>query len=162
MKNLFIAILLFLTAGVAFAQNPLWVGESQLNLGVGFTNYGAPVYAGIDYGLGRDVSLGGEVSYKRYREDSWNHNVIGISGNLNYHFNYILQIPSDWDLYAGANVGFYIVNSPNNYPGSYKSELGLGAQFGMRYFFTDAFGVNLEAGGGNAFAGGKIGITLKL
>lgn len=166
MKHIFWTVILLFSVAVVFAQSPLTPGETQFNLGVGFSNFGSPVYAGLDFGLGRDVSLGAEVSYKRYREsysdNRWNHNVIGVSGNLNYHFNYILQIPSDWDFYAGVNVGFYVVNSPNNYPGSYKSELGLGGQLGMRYFFTNSFGVNLEVGGGNAFAGGKIGVTLKL
>jgi len=88
--------------------------------------------------------------------------VVGISGNVNYHFNNLLSIPYNWDLYAGLNVGYYIWNSPNDYDGDHHSSLGLGAQIGGRYYFTESFGVNLEFGGGNAFSGGKVGISLKI
>jgi outer membrane immunogenic protein len=50
---------------------------------------------------------------------------------------------------------------PNDYPGSHTSGVGLGAQLGGRYYFSDKFGINLEVGGGNAFSGGKFGISVK-
>jgi len=40
--------------------------------------------------------------------------------------------------------------------------LGIGGQIGGRYYFTEKFGVNLEFGGGNAYSGGKLGISIKL
>jgi len=40
--------------------------------------------------------------------------------------------------------------------------MGRGAQIGGRYYFTQKVGINLELGGGNAFSGGKIGLTFKL
>ena len=71
----------------------------------------------------------------------------------------MLNIPSNWDFYAGLNVGFYSWSSPNGYPGDGDSGVGLGIQIGGRYFITDKFGLNLEVGGGNAFSGGKFGVT---
>jgi len=106
------------------------------------------------------------LSYRSYSDKiggtKWKHSIIGISGNGNYHFNRVLNIPSPWDFYAGLNLGFYVWSSPNDYVGSHSSGLGLGGQIGGRYYFSDNFGVNLEFGGGNAFGGGKVGITLKL
>jgi hypothetical protein len=67
-----------------------------------------------------------------------------------------------WDIYAGVNVGFYVWNSPDRYTGSHSSGLGLGGQLGVRYFFTNSIGLNLEFGGGNAFNGGKIGLSFRL
>jgi hypothetical protein len=87
---------------------------------------------------------------------------MGFSGNGNYHFNEIFQIPRRWDLYAGLNVGFYAWTSPDGYNGSHSSGLGLGAQVGGRFFLTPRVGLNLEFGGGNAFSGGKIGLTIKM
>ena len=87
--------------------------------------------------------------------------ITGISGNGNYHFNRILGIPSNWDFYAGLNLGFYVWNSSSDYPGDHNSGLGLGAQVGGRYYFNNKFGLNLEFGGGNAFDGGKIGVSIK-
>jgi hypothetical protein len=73
-----------------------------------------------------------------------------------------LNIPSTWDFYAGLNLGFYYWNSRNDYPGNSRSGIGLGAQIGGRYYFTNKIGLNLELGGGNAFSGGKVGISIRL
>lgn len=166
MKKLLLAISLLVVLGAVFAQSPVASSRSQINAGIGFSDWGVPVYIGFDLGIGRDVSLGGEFSYRSYREKyhqhDWDHSVIGISGNLNYHFNYILNLDREWDPYAGINIGYYIVNEPDNYPGSYHSQVGLGAQIGVRYYFTETVGVNLEFGGGNAFSGGKLGLSIKL
>jgi hypothetical protein len=40
--------------------------------------------------------------------------------------------------------------------------VGLGAQIGGRYYLSDKVGLNLEFGGGNAFSGGKFGVSIKL
>jgi hypothetical protein len=164
-KQILTFILVFATIAI-FAQSPLLKGKSQINAGVGFSTWGVPVYLGFDYGVHPDISLGAELSYRGYndkwREHNYKHSVIGFLGNANYHFNTILNIPSNWDFYAGLNIGFYSWNSPNDYEGSHTSGLGLGAQIGGRYFFSDKVGVNLEFGGGNAFSGGKFGLTIKL
>ena len=166
MKKGLLTITLILAAVAVFAQSPLAIGQKQINAGVGFSSWGIPVYLGLDFGVHEDISVGGQLSFNSYRtKDSgvnYNHTIIGISGNGNYHFNRILNIPRDWDFYAGLNIGFYIWNSPDDYPGSHTSGLGLGAQIGGRYFFSDVFGLNLEFGGGNAFSGGKFGISYKL
>jgi outer membrane immunogenic protein len=147
-------------------QYALAEGSSQLNAGLGFSTWGAPVFIGFDYGIDQDVSLGAEVSFRSYRErwqgDRYAHRIIGISGNGNYHFNSILEIPQEWDVYAGVNVGFYIWSSDERYGGSRSSGLGLGAQVGGRYYFSEKFAVNMEFGSGNAFSGGKVGITVKI
>jgi hypothetical protein len=146
------------------AQSPLQNGKVQLNAGLGFSGWGVPVYAGLDFGVSRDITLGFEGSFRDYRqtynETHYKSSIFGISGNGNYHFNRLLHIPGKWDFYAGANVGFYGWSTPNGYPGTGDSGLGLGLQIGGRYFITRNFGLNLEFGGGNAFSGGKFGITL--
>jgi len=166
MKKILLTSVLIIAVAAIFATSPLASSRSQINAGFGFSGWGVPVYLGLDLGLGRDVTIGGEVSFRSYREDyhgdRWNHSVIGISGNLNYHFTHLLNIATVWDPYAGINVGYYIVDLPDNYPGSYKSQLGLGGQFGIRYYITNSVGVNLEFGGGNAFSGGKLGLSFKL
>jgi outer membrane immunogenic protein len=166
MKNTFIIILIIVAAGAIYAQNPVAQGQTQFNAGVGFSNWGVPVYVGLDFGVHKDFTLGGELSHNSYHENHqnnhYNHSIIGISGNGNYHFNHVLNIPRNWDFYAGLNLGFYIWNSPEDYEGEHDSGLGLGAQIGGRYYFSESFGVNLELGGGNAFSGGKFGISVKL
>jgi hypothetical protein len=166
MKKL-LAVITFCTAAIfTHAQSPLPVGSSQLNVGLGLSEWGVPFYLGIDYSVHPDITIGGEFSYRSYNDHynglSYNHNIYGFSGNGNYHFNTALDIPQNWDFYAGLNLGFYAWSSPSDYNGSHSSGLGLGAQIGGRYYFTRTAGVNLEFGGGNAFSGGKIGFTFKL
>jgi outer membrane immunogenic protein len=159
-------VLLFIASTASYAQNPVAKGQSQINIGVGLSSWGIPFYIGLDHGIHKDVTLGGELSFRtyndRYNSYKYNHSVIGISGNVNYHFNSLLNIPSNWDFYAGLNIGFYYWNSAKDYKGRYSSGLGIGGQIGGRYYFTDRFGLNLEFGGGNAFSGGKFGISIKL
>ena len=164
--NNYILVACLALSSMLFAQSPIEKGQAQINAGFGLSNYGFPVYAGFDYGVHPDISVGAEVSYRSYHEDYFNSNydfsIIGISGNCNYHFNRVLNIPNKFDVYGGASVGFYIWNSPSGYGGNRASGLGLGLQIGGRYYFNDRIGVNLELGGGNATSGAKIGVSIKL
>ncbi len=166
MKKIFLVMVMIFALGKVFGSNALANGQSQFNAGVGFSSWGVPVYIGLDYGVHRNVTLGGEVSFQsyqdKYNDNKYDHSIIGISGNGNYHFNNVLDIPSNWDFYAGLGIGFYIWNSPDEYDGSHTSGLGVSGQLGGRYYFSEKFGVNLEFGGGNVISGGKFGITLKL
>ena len=166
MKKLLLLSTFVLIAGFAFSQNPMPVGKSQLNLGVGLSGWGVPIYIGLDHGVHKNITIGAEVSFRSYNEkwrnNRYRHNITGISGNANYHFNNALEISKKWDLYAGLNLGFYVWTSPDNYDGNNNSGLGLGAQIGTRYYLSNKVGLNLEFGGGNAFTGGKFGVTIKL
>jgi hypothetical protein len=166
MKKLILVATFAFVSIVAFSQSPIAVGSNQLNVGVGLSEWGVPVYIGLDHGISRDLTLGAEFSYRSYNE-KWNnnkydHNIMGFSGNLNYHFNSLLSIPHQWDVYVGPNLGFYVWDSPSDYNGNESSGLGLGAQLGFRYFLSDKIALNLELGSGNAFSGGKFGLTFKL
>jgi hypothetical protein len=165
MNKIILSIIILLCASTILAQSPLPKGMNQFNAGVGLSSWGIPVYVGFDHSVHNNVSIGGELSYRDY-DDHWksysyHHSVIGISGNVNYHFNQILRIPRDWDIYAGLNLGFYIWNSPNDYEGDHTSGLDLGGQVGVRYYFSRSTGINFEFGGGNAFSGGKVGISYR-
>lgn len=166
MKKLLVTIFLLSTAAITYGQNPLPVGKVQLNAGLGLSNWGFPVYVGLDFGVGKDFTLGGEFSFRsyndRYNGTGYDHSIMGILGNGNYHFNTVLNMSSDWDFYAGLNLGYYTWSSSTDYPGNRYSGIGLGGQVGGRYNFSQKVGVNLEFGGGNALSGGKIGLTFKL
>ena len=162
MKKQILTFILLIGTSIIFAQCPISKDQMQLNGGFGFSSWGIPIYLGLDYVIYKDITIGGEASFRSYSDLGYNSSIIGITGNGNYHFNSILNIPSKWDFYAGLNIGFYIWNSPPGYSGSHSSGLGLGLQVGGRYYFTDKIGVNLEFGGGNAVSSGKIGISLKL
>jgi outer membrane immunogenic protein len=162
-KSLVIILLSFITVLAVNSQCPLGKGNQQFNAGLGFSGWGVPLYFGFDFGVQKDISLGIEGSFRsynhNYKEVKYNSSIFGLSGNGNYHFNTILGIPSNWDFYAGLNIGYFFWSTPSDYPGTSSSGLGMGAQIGGRYFFKDNFGLNLEFGGGNSFSGGKFGIT---
>ncbi len=165
MKSKTILILLLISQ-ISLCQSPLPLRKNQLNVGIGLSEYGKPIYLGIDHSAHKDITLGAEMSYRGYREywkkNYYRHNIIQLSGNANYHFNSALRIPRKWDFYAGINAGFTFWSSPNDYDGSYSSGLGVGAQLGGRYYFNNKVGINLEFGNGYAFYGGKIGLSFKL
>ena len=165
-KNIFLVVFCFVSLGV-FAQSPLEKGGVQLNAGIGTSNWGTPVYVGVDYGAFKDITVGGELSYRSqsnyYGQNKYSSSVLGVGVNGNYHFNRIFNLPSPWNIYAGLSLNYYAWSYENDlYKSNNDSNIGLGAQVGARYFFTKKFGVNLELGGGSATNGGKIGITYKL
>ncbi|MBB3187942.1 hypothetical protein FHX64_002140 [Microbacter margulisiae] len=166
MKKSLIFVIFAFVSVISFGQNSLAMGKTQLNFGLGLSDWGVPVYFGFDYAVSSDITLGSELSYRSYHEDVnntyYDHSIEGVSGNFNYHFNNLLSIPQNWDVYAGLNIGFYIWNSPDTYGGSHSSGLGLGAQIGGRYFISKRVALNLEFGGENTFADGKFGLTVQL
>lgn len=160
-KVLFMVILIALPV-ISFAQesvknSDLGIGNFQINGGLGFSSWGIPVYVGVDYGIIEDVTIGAEMSYRTKSSYS----AFGISVNGNYHFARILKLPSEFDIYGGANLGYYswsvdgVIKNP-----AYSSGMGFSAQIGGRYFFSNQFGLNLEFGGGNV-SGGKLGVTYR-
>lgn len=168
MKKIVLLFAVFICS-YANAQAPLEQGGTQFNAGFGTSGWGTPVYVGIDFGVAPNITVGGELSYQSYNQyysDIYDYksSIFGIQANGNYHFNEVLNIPSEWDLYAGANLNYY--NWTTKVDGqkvSYSDadNFGIGLQVGGRYFFTDRFGVNLQVGGGNVTSGIKVGITYK-
>ena len=170
MKKIILGLAIF-AFSFANAQAPLETGGIQLNAGFGSSNWGTPVYVGLDFGVAENFTLGAELSYQSYNQNAvgpydYKSTIYGIQVNGNYHFNELLNIPSKWDVYGGANINYYSWTTKydgvkvTNYSDS--DDFGLGIQIGGRYFFTDNFGVNLQLGGGNVTSGAKIGITYKL
>lgn len=161
-KSVLLLVLAIATTGL-FAQSPIGKGGKQINFGTGFSSYGIPIYFGMDFGVHPDITVGFNGSFRSYSSgwdgDNYNHSVIGLFANGNYHFNTILNIPREWDFYAGLSLGYYIWSSGSGYKGSNTSGLGFDAQIGGRYYWSDRWGVNLEFGGGNAASGGRIGLS---
>lgn len=164
MKIVMILVCL-VTSRALCAQSPIAKGQFQLNAGIGLSSWGTPLYVGLDYGIHKDITFGGELCYRanhKYKIDGYHdHRIFGLSFNGNYHFNTLLKIPSNWDFYAGLNLGFYVSSPSNSDPESKSSGLALGAQIGGRYYFKEIYGINFEVGSGNGLSGGKFGVSYK-
>jgi outer membrane immunogenic protein len=141
-----------------------------LNFGIGLSNWGIPVYGGLEYFVHRDISVGGVLGYQHYNNGWYGYdysiNTISATAVANYHFNHILNIPRKWDFYAGLNLGFYSqsISKPGpapDYNGNTINGVGLGLQVGGRYYFARRWGLNLELAGGSSISDVKFGMTCK-
>jgi len=158
--------LALIVSTIAHSQYALQTGKMQVNAGIGLSTWGLPLYVGADYGFDKNISAGGELSFRSFNDRilgvSYRHSIIGVSGNANYHFGSLAGLDDLVDVYAGLNLGFYIWSSTAGYSGNGASGFGVGAQIGGRYYFKKNMAVNVELGGGNAFSGGKVGLSFLL
>lgn len=170
MKKLNLVILFTILATTfSIAQGTLGKGGKQFNAGLGFSGWGVPVYASLDFGVHESITIGPVISYRNYSYNNSGYKykqsltVLGFNGN--YHFNKLIGLPKPWDLYAGLTLGYLFwsdaeaYNNGPTYEGQ-ASSTGLDIQIGARYFFSQQFGINLEFGGGSV-SGGRFGITYK-
>jgi len=176
MKKFTIALALMLCAATGFAQKTTTTkrrtsgGDNMLlNFGVGLTNYGIPVYLGLEGYVHPDITVGGILGYQRYSDGwrGWDYhvNVFTITALGNYHFNRIMELDPQWDLYAGLNLGYAIwsSNTPEHAPSydAHSSGLMLGLQVGGRYYFSNKWGINAEIAGGSVISAFRIGATCR-
>ncbi len=148
MKRIFVMLSLCTIATAVHAQSPIGKGGKQINFGLGLYSSSIPVYFGMDFGVHEDITVGFQTGL------DLEFDYISFSGRGDYHFNTLLEIPRDWDFYAGLGIGFS-VGIDNNY----TSGLDLGAQVGGRYYWNSDWAVNLEFGGGIEFSGGRVGVS---
>ena len=151
MKRIVLLFGLILFVGSIFAQEgqaPLAKGDKQLNFGLGFSGHGLPVYAGMDFAVHDDITVGPEVNVNFGNDGNVSFSAIGRG---DYHFNRIIGIPSNWDFYAGANLGFRVGE---------EFKMRFGIQVGGRWYWSEKWGLNLEFGGGSTF-GTHAGLSMK-
>jgi len=125
-------------------EAPLPLGHAALNVGVGLGRAPLPVYVGADVAVHRDVTLGGTAFV------STGSGSLAALGRADYHWNRLLGIPREGDLYLGAGV---VLAGAGLYPR---------VQLGGRWFWSDRMGLNLEFGGATREVGGLFGVTIKL
>ena len=151
MKRIVFAVILSLLVTSLWAQrdgvSPLAKGEKQLNFGLGFSNSGLPVYVSMDFAVHKDVTVTPVLNVRIDDEFKF-----GALVKADYHWNYLIGIPSDWDFYSGLRLGF--LSGDDFYE-------DWGIQVGGRWYWSDKWGLNLELGGGTGF-GTTFGLSMKL
>jgi len=174
-RRLFVTLFVFvmLLSSTSFAQfNPYADQTKMLTGGVGFSGWGIPLFIRYEHPVADNITVGGTLSFQNYSETyssyKWKHSISGLNGRGSYHFNELLNVPEQFDLYAGASLGYYFWNTKYEgsgdiiYSGSGAGGFSLGGYVGGRYFFSDKIAVNLEFGGGTVLAGGTLGVTFVL
>jgi hypothetical protein len=132
MKKLGFAFALFFFSQINFAQ--AWQGQGDQKFQVGFNGWGngTGVTATYDYGIAKIISVGAGANF--YFNDYKDDRKSFVFGRLNAHLQDVLDIPKQWDVYPGIDVGIL------------GNTFGLGAHLGVRYFFNNNIGAFLEAG----------------
>lgn len=179
----FTLVMLFSTS--SYAQfNPYANGVNMLTAGIGFSNWGLPIFARFEAPVADNITVGGGLSYQTktdtYGSSKWKTTLFGINARGSYHFNELLEVNDDWDFYAGVTLGYIVANGKWTDGGNFNINdsnarvasttstsgigfgsggIGFGVHLGARYFINESFGINLEVGGGSQLSGGTLGAT---
>ncbi|WP_338356084.1 DUF6646 family protein [Yeosuana marina] len=130
MKKL-ILIASLLTVSLINAQAFKGNGDDKFQIGASFQDNATGINASYDVGVGENISLGLSSSYAL---------------NVNEAIDAKFQDRFDLKARFNANLG-NVVNIDENfdiYPGLDVSLKNFGGHLGMRYFFTDGFGIFTE------------------
>ncbi|MEO7177154.1 MAG: hypothetical protein ABI002_15315 [Saprospiraceae bacterium] len=178
MKKFTLGLMMIVCLGLQQANAQNFDGHNiDLGVGIGLGSpyaYGTsvipPIFAQIDFGIADKISVGGMVGYSTskygYTSYNWRYSYILIGARGNYHWGkHLPKLPEKLDLYAGLNLGYYIVNV--NYDGfggtiddGVNNSIFLGGQVGGRWFFKPNMAAFAEVGAGIAYL--KIGIDFRL
>lgn len=139
---------------MAQLETPKELGASQFNIGLISSNVSLPIYVGLDFNVFDDISAGVEAQGQMWGPGGF----LAVLGNADYHFNTLLEIPSQFDVYAGLQMGLALWFGGSATYNGFGPHMGI--HIGGRYFWKPSMGVQLQLGGGN-FYGAKIGITKK-
>jgi hypothetical protein len=162
MKKIFaVLMVMFFAISQLSAQQPSFIkGDKVLDISVGVPNlygYGwgiPPIIASFEMGIVDGIlekAAVGVGGYAGFSSASWLGN-----GYFNFHFGvkgaFHYPFVDNLDTYAGIITG-YTISDLSGYG------LDWGAFVGLRYYFSDSFGVNAEAGYGVTWL--RAGITFK-
>ncbi len=168
-----ITTLLFIAFGSidTVAQSPFSTQSHIFHLGFGFGDKdefpaNATPSLGISYeqgaidnlGIG-NLGLGGLLGVKYFYGDDLSSNLTRmlVAGKATYHFNFVNSYK--FDFYLGALGGMYFWLTDATEISNSKTDFDFGAYAGIRYFFSDRFGVYLEAGYGLGFLNGGVAVN---
>ncbi|UII28204.1 hypothetical protein LVD15_07200 [Fulvivirga maritima] len=146
-------------------------GFKQVNFGVGFSNWGVPVYAGMDFGVSDKITIGPRISYRRHGDDfgylgrgyDYHYNIFNIGFRGDYHYGpHIDGLPDALDLYGGLTVGATIWS--DDYDGPYDNNFEdsgalIKVQAGARWYFARQWAANAELYSGNRLSGLDFGLS---
>lgn len=146
MKKILTLCASLLICTLSFAQAWSGNGDQKVQAGVVPYGYGTGISGTYDYGLSDFVSVGAGVNfYFDNYKDNDNINRAFIFGRVNAHLQEALDLPEQWDVYPGIDLGVV------------GRDFGLGAHIGARYFFTEKFGAFVELG-----SHGTLGVSINL
>ncbi|MFA9188873.1 DUF6646 family protein [Flavobacterium sp. FBOR7N2.3] len=135
MKKTF-TLLFLITAGFINAQAFIGKGDIKFDIAANIQNGGSGIRISNDYGLGENISMGILTSYLlTVSEDELGNKPdfgdrIDLKARFNANLGNVFDFNEKLDIYPGLDLGLR----------------NFGAHFGLRYFFTEGFGLVSEIG----------------
>lgn len=130
MKKL-IVLLSILSVSFAHAQAFIGVNDNKLGIALNMQDKATGINVTYDYGLGENISVGVSGAYSLSVKDGLDANFgqrFDVKGRFNAHLGSVLNVDENLDVYPGLNL----------------SLKNFGGHLGLRYFFSDGFGVFTE------------------
>ncbi len=131
MKNT-IVIMALLAFSFSSAQVFIGEGDTKFQVGANIQDKATGINVTYDYGLGQNFSIGLSSAYALGIEDGLNADFtdrFDLKGRFNANLGNVLNIDENLDVYPGLNL----------------SLKNFGGHIGLRYFFSEGFGVYSEA-----------------
>lgn len=130
MKKLIVIITLFSVAFVN-AQAYKGKGDNKFQVGANFQNNATGLNVSYDFGVGENISLGLSSTYALGIDEKLDASFgdrFDIKARFNANLGNVVNIDENFDIYPGLNFGLK----------------NFGGHLGMRYFFSDGFGIFTE------------------
>ncbi len=133
-KQIFTLLLVF-SACIANAQAYKGKGDIKFQVGANFQNGGTGINVTTDFGIGENMSYGFSAIYllsadKIYDIKPKFEDRADFRARFNANLGNVLNVDEKLDVYPGLDLGLR----------------NFGGHLGVRYFFTDGFGLYTEAG----------------
>lgn len=114
-------------------------GDTKMHVGANFQSGGTGIVAGADFGLGENISIGFSTSYllgveevtildKTIKPEFKDR--IDAKVKFNANLGKVMTLPEQIDVYPGLDLGVK----------------NFGGHLGVRYFFSEGFGLQTEFG----------------
>ncbi len=130
MKNLIFAIAVL---SVLFVDAQAFTGknDNKFQIGANFQNNGTGINVSYDYGFGENISMGFSSTYLLGVDDIIDADFadrLDVRARFNANLGNVINIDENFDIYPGLSLGLK----------------NFGGHLGMRYFFSDGFGIYTE------------------
>lgn len=131
-----LTLLLLTAASAGFSQAYSGKGDQKAQVGFSAQKNGSGINLTYDMGAGENVSFGISGVYLLNSEITTNNltynlefkDRFDLKARFNANIGNVLKLPANIDIYPGLNLGLR----------------NFGAHLGVRYFFTDGFGMYTE------------------
>ena len=106
-------------------------GDDKFQVGANFQNNASGINVSYDFGVGENISLGLSSTYALSIEDNLDADFgdrFDIKARFNANLGNVVKVNENFDIYPGLSFGLK----------------NFGGHLGMRYFFSDGFGIYTE------------------